>query len=228
MSETPVTPPASPPATTPPPAVTPPAKAAAPAPAAAPAAPAAPVAQPPLPPAPAPAPVTVQQPPHSPMEVWEVCVPGKVVLRILKANRFGQAVEAELSMGPNRRGSRFEISEDDRRDNQRNVADAAHDPFRNGMLRRIDGDQQASPETSSPEVISDEQMVEIIDLPQEAFEARVAQLGEVTVRNIREMAVGAGASHAKVTWLDSHIRERFATGGPQRSLTDDAKSERLS
>lgn len=161
-------------------------------------------------------------------ETWEMRVQGTVYLRVLKATRFGAVIEDELKIGPRRKGHRFEISAEDRRDNQRRVADAAHDPFRNGMLQRIDADQQAVEETKSDATLSSDDELEILDLPDDEFRARVSELSEIPVRNIREIAEAAGASHTKVAWLDEHIRERFMPGGPQESLTQDTKSERLS
>lgn len=166
--------------------------------------------------------------PTSTTETWELRVPGKIVLSVLKANRFGQPTEERLVLGPNRKGMRFEISQDDRRDNQRLVAAKEHDPFTNGMLLRVDVDQQVAEETYSPQALDDAALIEILDMKEGAFQARVAQLGEVAVRGIREMAEAAGASHSKVIWLDEHIRSRFQPGKSQRSISDEAFSERLS
>lgn len=166
--------------------------------------------------------------PPSTTETWELRVHGRVILTVLKANRFGQPMEERLVLGPNRKGMRFDISTDDRVDNQRLIADKEHDPFVNGMLYRVDGDQQAVEETASTQALSDEAVIEILDLKEPAFKARVSQLGEVAVRGIRDMAEAAGASHGKVIWLDEHIRERFQPGSSQRSIRDEHFSERLS
>jgi hypothetical protein len=166
--------------------------------------------------------------PTSVMETWEMRVDGTIYLNVLKATRFGQVIESQMKVGPRRKGHRFEISTDDRRDNQRNIVTAEQDPFRNGMLTRVDANQQAEPETQSEAVLTPEEELAILDLPEDEFRAKVAGLPEVPVRNIRSVAEAAGASHSKVTWLDDHIRERFQPGGPQESLTSDTKSERLS
>lgn len=166
--------------------------------------------------------------PASPMEVWEMRVDGTVYLKVLKATRFGAVIEEELKIGPNLKGHRFEISAEDRKDNQRKVRAVEHDPFRNGMFMRVDASQQAEPETKSEAVLTPEEELEILDLPDEEFKARVATLPEIPVRGLRALAEGAGASHTKVTWLDEHIAERFMPGGPQESLVRDDKSERLS
>lgn len=162
------------------------------------------------------------------METWEMRAEGRIILNVLKANRFGVPIEDQLILGPNRRGFRFEISPDDRKDNQRLVMDAQHDPFRNGLLLRVDQAQSADPETASVVALSDDEMLSIIDLPEEEFRAKVVALNEVATRQVRDLATAAGASHGKVTWLDEHIRETYAKGAPQRSITDDTKSERLS
>lgn len=155
-------------------------------------------------------------------------VDGTIYLDVLAANRFGQPIRERLAIGPRQRGKRFTISDDDRRDNQRSVAAVEHDPFKNGMLLRVDGDQQAVEETRSEAALSDEQYLEILDLDEEGFRTRVAELTEIPLRNLRELAEGAGASHSKVTWLDEVITERFLPGGPQSSIGDDGQAERMS
>lgn len=166
--------------------------------------------------------------PASDMETWEMRVEGTIYLNVLKATRFGAVIETQLKIGPKRKGMRFDISVEDRRDNQRRIVDAEQDPFRNGMLTRVDADQQAQAETQSEAVLTPDDELTILELPEDQFRAKVATLPEVPVRNIRGIAEAAGASHSKVTWLDDHIRERFLPGGPQESLTSDTKSERLS
>lgn len=166
--------------------------------------------------------------PASLVETWEMRVEGKIVLKVLKANRFNQPIEDRLVVGPKRKGMRFTITQDDRRDNQRIIAAVEHDPFKNGMLLRIDEDQQDEPETKTVAALTDEQYLEVLDLDDDAFRTRVAELPEVPVRNLRAMAEGAGASHVKVTWLDEHIAERFRPGGPQTSIADGGIAEKMS
>lgn len=172
-----------------------------------------------------PAPVGV---PQSRLEIWEMRVDGTIILNVLKSNRWNQPIEDLLTIGPNRKGSRFEISEEDRKDNQRRVAAVEHDPFKNGMLLRVDEDQQETPETASAAVLTDDDYLEIIDLPEDEFRKRVTELPEVPVRALRNLAEGAGASHGKVVWLDEHINERFMPGGPQKGIQDDGAAEKLS
>jgi phosphatidate phosphatase APP1 len=166
--------------------------------------------------------------PSSETEEWEVRVDSKIVLKVLKATRFGQPIEELLTVGPRARGRRFLITTDDRKDNQRKMGSVDHDPFKNGMLLRVDEDQQAEPETASEAALSDEGYLEILDLDDAAFQTRVTGLSEVPIRNLRDMAEGAGASHTKVAWLDEHMRERFMPGGPQTSIADGGTAERMS
>ena len=56
-------------------------------------------------------------------------------------------------------------------------------------------------------VLTPEDELAILDLPEDQFRVKVAALPEVPVRNIRAVAEAAGASHSKVTWLDDHIRD---------------------
>jgi hypothetical protein len=161
-------------------------------------------------------------------EEWEVLVPSMIRLDVLTTNRFGQAMRDRLVLGPDRVGMKFRISTADRVDNQSQVVNEDQDPFRNGMLRRVDGDQQADPLTASTDVLTGEDMVDLIDLPDPEFQERVKSLGEVPVRRLLELAPNAGASHAKVVFLENYIKDAYIVGGRQDSIFGDVAEKRPS
>ena len=151
-------------------------------------------------------------------EVWQMQIPGTIRLGVLRPNHLGQMVKERLVIGPNRVGYQFQISTSDRDMNQRDCVDPKHDPFRNGMFVRVDADQQAEANTQSADALDDGDLVDLCDLPQDQFEGKVASLGEVTVRRLLDIATRMDVSHRKVSFLQEHVRERFAVGGPQRSV----------
>ena len=161
-------------------------------------------------------------------EIWTIQVPGTVHLRVLIPNRFGQMVDSEMSMGPGRQGHQFKLKTLDREENQSRCADPGLDPFLNGMLVRVDADQQDNPETASKDALSTEDILDIFDLSTEKFAVRIADLGEVVMRRMIEVGMSMDVSHRQIAILEESIQERFTVGGgPQASLYD-PQGERLS
>lgn len=158
-------------------------------------------------------------------EVWAIQVPGTVSLRVTQFNRFGQPAEAVMVIGPNRSGQQFRIKSTDREENQARCMVGEADPFLNGMLVRIDLDQQSVPETASPDALSTEALLEIYDLDKRKFEARVKKLGEIPLRRLAEVGESMDCSHLQITFVKDLIAERYAKGGPQVTLDE---GERLS
>ena len=155
---------------------------------------------------------------NSDEEVWAIQVAGSVSLRVTQNNRFGQAMEAIMVMGPDRMGQQFRIKSVDREENQARCMSKEHDPFLNGMLVRIDADQQQDPETASTDALTTEQLLEIYDLDREAFKARVESLGELPLRRLAEVGVSMDCSHLQITFVNDLIAERYSKGGPQTTM----------
>jgi len=151
-------------------------------------------------------------------EIWAIQVPGSVSLRVTQFNRFGQPVEASLVIGPNREGQQFRIQTVDREENQARCMEPVHDPFLNGMLVRIDADQQQDPSTASTDALSTEQLLEIYDLGKDAFKARVEGLGELPLRRLAEVGESMDCSHLQIALVRDLIAERYSKGGPQATM----------
>lgn len=164
--------------------------------------------------------------PREGMELWVMQLDSIVCLETTGYNRYGQPTARELKIGPMRRGFEFQISNTDREDNQRNVMDPIHDPFRNGTFVRKDANQQADPNTASADALTTEDLIDICDMQQGPFEERVQQLGEVPLRRLSEMAESMDIGYQKVRYVQDYVADRFASGGPQKSL--DGDGEKLS
>lgn len=161
-------------------------------------------------------------------EIWAIQVPGTVNLRILTPNRFGQMVDGEMSFGPNRQGQQFKLKTIDREENQTRCVDPKLDPFLNGMLTRVDADQQADPNTVSLNALSTEDILNIFDLTHDKFAARIESLGEVVLRRMIEVGLSMDVSHRQIRLLEETVQERFSVGGgPQATLYTET-GERLS
>jgi len=158
-------------------------------------------------------------------EVWAIQVPGAVTLRVTTFNRFGQAVEGAMTVGPNRSGQQFRIKTEDREENQAICMSPEHDPFLNGMLVRVDADQQQDPRTASKDALTTESLLDIFDLEGKAFEAKVRSLGELPLRRLADVGESMDASHRQINFVRELIAERYTKGGPQTTLEH---GERLS
>lgn len=153
-------------------------------------------------------------------ETWEVRVPGRITLSHTVLNRANNPVPERLTLGPNAVGRTFRISPEDRRDNQDRVARPSQDPFTNGMLLRVDESQQKDPQTASPNAVSTEELLDLLDLAEDEFAARLGQLNEIAVRQLLDMAESAGASYARVKALEVYVQDHYRPGGPQKSIFD--------
>lgn len=151
-------------------------------------------------------------------EVWAIQVPGSISLRVTQFNRFGQAIEASLVMGPNRQGQQFRIQTVDREENQARCMSRDQDPFLNGMLIRTDADQQGIAATVSTDALSTEQLLDIFELSTAAFKKRVKELGELPLRRLAEVGESMDCSHLQITFIRDLIGERYAKGGPQSTM----------
>jgi hypothetical protein len=151
-------------------------------------------------------------------EVWAIQVPGTVSLRVTQNNRLGAIVEASLVIGPNRAGQQFRIQTSDREENQAAAVSREHDPFLNGMLVRIDQDQQADPITRSTDALGTEQLLDIYELAGDEFKARVETLGELALRRLAEVGESMDCSHLQISFVRELMQERYSKGGPQTTM----------
>jgi len=137
-------------------------------------------------------------------EIWESTIPGRVSLTIENSQGRPQTISI---VG---KGSRLRISQDDRELAEEAVRMVDNNPFRNGMLVRVDKSGNHLP---SPEELSDDDLKAIFDLEQADFRATVDQLGQVNVRRLKAMVVEVDASKSEIEYLDEVIQTRWPIGG---------------
>lgn len=159
-------------------------------------------------------------------EVWEVTTAGRIWLQQTTYTRTGQPIFKDISVGPNKIGAHLRISTDDRRYNQEQVADTKNDVFRNGMLVRVDVNQQLDEDTASPEALTTEDLLSIYAKNGKAFQTAVDKLSELPIRRLRDMADAVDASAKQVEYLDQVIFDRYKIGASQEDAVFDLGGER--
>lgn len=160
------------------------------------------------------------------IETWEITTEGRVWVRVTQYTRHGQPQEKDVSVGPKRPGQKLKISQADREANQEMISDEALDPFRNGLLVRVDADQQANPRTASTDAVKTEDLMAIFDLKDAAFRDAISELGQIPIRRLREMAPHVDASMSQVAILDEVIDERYRNAQSQPDAVFDLSGQR--
>lgn len=156
--------------------------------------------------------------PEKTFETWECTTPGRVWFQTTTFTRHGQPLLKDVSVGPNKVGAKIKISVADRRMNQEQVADAAFDPFTNGLLVRTDASQQALPETQSEAAIPTKDLLSLFAKNGMAFQSAVKKLDEIPLRRMRELADDVDATAKQVDFLDAQLEE--ITASRRRSQED--------
>lgn len=141
-------------------------------------------------------------------EIWELTVPGAVWVEV--TNDRGKAVP--LCVG-GRPGARLRISTEDRIITQEQIVERELDPFVNGMLCRIDADQQDDEKTASVDALTTEDLMKVFSKSGRAFQAAVDKLNQTSVRRMNEMAEDVDATASQITYLKDSIATRWPIGG---------------
>lgn len=138
-------------------------------------------------------------------EIWEMTVPGRVHVEI--TNHRGRPQDLTVRGV----GQRLRLSTTDREIAQERIRDTEHDPFANGMLRRIDSGERL--EQKSKDELSDEDLQEVFSITGDEFEAIVSNLSELNIRRMKGMAEAVDATSSQTAFLNKIIEERFPIGG---------------
>lgn len=141
-------------------------------------------------------------------EIWETTTDGTVW--VLTTDDRGK--EKAISVG-GKPGARLRIKALDREVLQDAILDDESDPFTNGLLKRIDADQNQDPQTASEQALSTEQLAEIFTKSGNAFQSAVKKLNELNVRRMREMAAALDASASQMSFLEEHIEANYRQHG---------------
>lgn len=138
-------------------------------------------------------------------EIWELMVPGRVHVEV--TNHRGRPQNLSVSG----KKSRLRISTTDREIAQERIREAEHDPFRNGMLRRVDS--KAVDADRDDNELDDSDLREVFNLTGTEFEDVVRSLSQVNVRRMREMCEEVDATNSQIAFLKQHIEDTWPIGG---------------
>lgn len=141
-------------------------------------------------------------------EVWELTVPGTVWVEV--TNDRGKAVPMRVGGRP---GARLRIGTEDRIITQERIVDREFDPFVNGMLCRIDADQQVDAKTASVDALTTEDLMKVFSKSGRAFQVAVDKLNQTSVRRMNEMAEDVDATASQIAYLKTSIETRWPIGG---------------
>lgn len=133
-------------------------------------------------------------------EIWETTTPGTIWVNQVDDRGREKQVKVGGAIG-----QRLRIQSMDREVAQGNVMDDLSDPFTNGLLKRVDADQQLDPETASDQALDTEQLVAIFAKKGAAFQTAVAKLNELNVRRMAGMAEAVDASASQITFLKEQV-----------------------
>lgn len=144
---------------------------------------------------------TAQRPLQAPVtregeEIWATTTGGVVWVPVVDA----RGRENVIRVG-DFAGSELRISTIDREVAQSRVRPVGTDPFRNGMLKRIDADQNLVPETASTQAVSTDELTAIFAKNGNAFRSAVGQLNEHNVRRLNDLAEPMDATASQSAFL---------------------------
>lgn len=148
-------------------------------------------------------------------EIWETTTQGRVW--VVTTDHKGH--EKPISVG-GKLGARLRITSVDREINQDRILEDTSDPFRNGILKRVDADQNTDERTASDQALDTNELVTVFAKSGMAFQSAVKKLNERNVRRLREMCDAVDASTSQVAFLDKHIEEHYRQQGAMPSYNE--------
>lgn len=143
-------------------------------------------------------------------EIWESTIPGRVSMVVENSAGRQQTISV---IG---KGNRLRLSKLDRELAEEGIRRPDNNPFRNGMLVRVDGKEH----DPSMDELSDDDLKAIFDLDQNDFQATVYELGQVNVRRLKAMVAEVDASKSEIDYLDQLIATRWPIGGSMPSYDE--------
>lgn len=141
-------------------------------------------------------------------EIWETTTPGTVWF----TSTDDRGKEKSVSVG-GAVGQRMRIKSLDREICQDRILEDASDPFTNGLLKRIDKDQNEEEQTTTDQAYTTEELMAVFSSTGNAFQAKVRKLNELNVRRLREVADAMDAKASQIAFLDEHIETTYRGGG---------------
>lgn len=144
-------------------------------------------------------------------EIWELTTDSRVSVTVEGPQGRDRTITAKG------KGGRVRIKPEAREIAEERMRKPELNPFRNGMLVQITSDGEALPVEPDSGALPDDDLLELLNLGEEDFEAAVLDLGEVNVRRTLALAKGANAGIVHVKVLEDVIRERYSVGGSTRT-----------
>ena len=145
-------------------------------------------------------------------ETWESTTDSTVWVVLVTARGLERHVAFK------KRGARMQIPTSDRLEMQAVNSDG---PFTNGLLVRVDADQQRDPETATKHVFSDDDLRAKLATSVSVFAKWVPTLNELNFRRLRDLAEDdpkVTAGHAEV--INRVLTEKWRKDGAMPSYED--------
>lgn len=156
-------------------------------------------------------------------EIWELQTNGRVWVEVTVDRQRGTTKMRNVQG----KGNRLRIVTEDRKMAQERVREARHDPFTNGMLLRVDADQQAEPDTASPSALSDADLAKIFTYKQPArFLAAVEDLSEISLRRLWALAQDdENVASSQKTKISEFLNNKFGVNRGKEDRRHDAAED---
>ena len=154
--------------------------------------------------------MTTRTPSRPHEEIWELTCDSRVSMEVSNERGGTKDITAQG------KGQVLRITTIDREMAEEVVREPGLNPFRNGMLIRVD----AGNHRPSPDELSDEDLAAMFGLDNDDFENVLANLSEVNVRRLKAMTVQADVKHQQVQILTAFIDEHYRVGGPMPSYNE--------
>lgn len=158
-------------------------------------------------------------------ETWEMQTGGTVYVESLIDPVRGVTKMLKASG----KGGRVRISAMDRKLAQERTRDKKHDPFTNGLMLRVDDDQQEDPDTASPSAMSDAGLTKLFSFKQQArFRAAIGDLTEVSLRRLKDLAAeNEDVTSVQNDIINTRINDEFSVNRGKDASLKDASAEQI-
>lgn len=148
-------------------------------------------------------------------EIWRTTTDGTVWVRV--TDQRGTA--REISVG-GKAGAVLRIKSLDREVAQEAIFDIEADPFRNGLLKRADADQNEDEATATDQAFGTEELVKAFSKSGNAFQSFVNKLNEVNVRRMKDIAGSVDATQSQVAYLEQVTEEKYRKHGDTKTYRE--------
>lgn len=148
-------------------------------------------------------------------EIWATTTAGTIYY----VTTDSRGHEKQRKVG-GKEGSRMRITTVDRELNQDAIDKTESDPWSNGLLKRLDQDQNDHEATQSTQAFETEELMAFFAKTGNAFQSQVRRLDERNVRRMRGMAEDVDASASQIQFLTDHIEEHYKIQGSMPSYDE--------